>query len=100
MVAATDSTELPDITLGEDVTGGRDKTTILADTGQRDALIAFVDEALGPPELHREGQRQFLRNASAGLVDDVDARVLHDTQSSPRRAARRGRALPTTATHR
>src|SRR6476620_788258 len=35
-------------------------TTILADTGQRDALIAFVDEALGPPELHREGEQKWI----------------------------------------
>ncbi|NYG07821.1 hypothetical protein BJ986_002308 [Phycicoccus badiiscoriae] len=35
-------------------------TTILADTGQRDALIAFVDEALGPPDLHREGEQKWI----------------------------------------
>ncbi|MEO6411897.1 MAG: DUF6603 domain-containing protein, partial [Pedococcus sp.] len=35
-------------------------STILADTGQRDALIAFVDEALGPPELHREGEQKWI----------------------------------------
>ena len=35
-------------------------TTILADTGQRDALIAFVDEALGPPELHRDGEQKWI----------------------------------------
>ena len=35
-------------------------TTVLADTGQRDALIAFVDEALGPPELHREGEQKWI----------------------------------------
>ncbi|MEO7421051.1 MAG: DUF6603 domain-containing protein [Ornithinibacter sp.] len=34
--------------------------TMLADTGQRDALIAFVDEALGPPDLHREGEQKWI----------------------------------------
>ena len=35
-------------------------STILGDDGQRDALVAFVDEALGPPDLHRSGEQKWI----------------------------------------
>ena len=34
--------------------------TIIADDDQRNALVDFVDEGLGPPDLHREGEQKWI----------------------------------------
>ncbi len=43
-------------------TGGNQHglTSIIADDDQRNALVDFVDEALGPPDLHREGEQKWI----------------------------------------
>lgn len=35
-------------------------STILGDDDQRNALVDFVDEALGPPDLHRSGEQKWI----------------------------------------
>jgi len=34
--------------------------TVLANQEQRDALVTFVDEVLGPPALHRQGEQRWI----------------------------------------